>query len=491
MNNSSSAAVAASPRDATPAPIGERIADAPRPPGPVVVVRRGAATWSVPAGDSERLLGNSAPDWFALESSPCATCVKSGHHRSTWRVALDGGRTVFAKVFDDRGVSVAALWRRWTHNTPAEREWRVMLALRARKTPVTQPLALGFSETPLRRFVLLAEGINGATNLTQAWSARRIATLYPLECVQKPLSPVGGEGRVRGSSDALLERSSANKLIGAVARLWASSHDCGFAHPDGHPANVLVFTLPTGDPAAMFVDVAGGLRRIPSPRASEPVSTRHAIRSLAQLDQYFHRTATRSQRLRFWRRYWSLREKSADIAAILGRRVRPGRTISAERRLLCRLFDESAVHAAALARQRDRRLRRNGKYFARLAFGDGWHATVTQQLERRHLFPEPHVPDRTAEQWRELLRSLVESSVSRERIAADPTIRCVRCPSQGTFASVIRSLVGSPARRVFERCHQLRHRDIAAPLALAYLERRSPLGLVRESFLVVPESGRK
>lgn len=457
VNDSTSIAVAASPRDATTAPIGERIADAPRPTGPLVIVRRGAATWSVMAGDSERLLGNSAPDWFALESSPCAAFVKCGYHRSTWRVTLDGGRTVFAKVFDDRGVSLPALWQRRTHNTPAEREWRVMLALRARKAPVTQPLALGVSETPLRRLVLLAEGVDGATNLTQAWSARRIANLPPLE------------------------RSSANELIGAVARLWASSHDCGFAHPDGHPANVLIFTSPTDQSAAVFVDVAGSLRRIPSPRASKPVRTRHALRSLAQLDQYFHRTATRPQRLRFWRSYWSLRESPADV---VGSRL-------AERRLLRRLFDESAVHAAALARQRDRRLRRNGKYFARIALGDGWHATVTQELERRHLFPEPQVPDRTAEQWRELFRSLIESSGSRERIAADPTIRCVHCRPKGVLARVIESLVGSPARQVYERCHQLRHRDIAAPLALAYLERRSPLGLVRDSFLVVPESVRK
>jgi hypothetical protein len=464
VNDSTSAAVAASPHDATTAPTDELIADSPRPTGPVVVVRRGVATWFVTAGDSERLLVDSAPDWFALESSTNATCVKRGHQRSTWRVALDCGRTVFAKVFDDRGLSLPALWQRWTHNTPAEREWRVMLALRARKSPVTQPLALGVSETPRRRLVLLSEGVAGATNLIQAWSERRIATLQPLE------------------------RSSANELIGAVATLWAVSHDCGFAHPDGHPANILILTSPTGDPAAMFVDVAGGLRRMPSPRASEPVSTRRAIQSLAQLDQYFHRTATRSQRLRFWRSYWSLRKKSADV---VGSRVRPGRTIPAERRLLRRLFDESAVHAAALARQRDRRLRRDGKYFARLSLGDGWHATVTQQLERRHLFPEPHAPDRTAEQWRELLRSLVASSVSRERIASDPTIRCVRCPSQGKFASVIRSLVGSPARHLFEHCHQLRHRDMAAPLALAYLERRSPLGLVSESYLVVPENVRK
>jgi hypothetical protein len=454
VNDSTSAAVAASPRDATTAPIGELIADAPRPPGPLVVVRRGAATWSLLAGDSEKLLGSSAPDWFALESSPNTTCVKRGHQRSTWRVALNCGRTVFAKVFDDRSVSLAALWQRWTHNTPAEREWRASLALRARNVPVVQPLALGITDGPPRRLVLLTEGVDGATNLTQAWAARRTATS---------------------------ERSRAGGLIGAVARLWASSHDCGFAHPDGHPANVLILTSPAGQAAALFVDVAAGLRRIPSPRASEPVSTRHAIRSLAQLDQYFHRTATRSQRLRFWRCYWSLREKSADV---VGSRL-------AERRMLRRLFDESAVHAAALARQRDRRLRRDGKYFARLAFGDGWHATVTQQLERRHLFPEPQVPDRTAEQWRELLRSFIELPAVQPRIAADPTIRYVRCQSQGTFASAIRSLVGSPARQVFERCHQLRHRDIAAPLTLAYLERRSPLGLVRESFLVVPENVRK
>jgi len=396
-------------------------------------------------------LGTAAPDWFALQPGPIAECVKRGHQRSTWRVALGSERTIFAKMFDDSGKSLLALWRRWTHNTPAEREWRASLSLRARGVPVVQPLALGVLRGPQRGFVLLTKGVDGATNLAQTWSALRTATSQPSE------------------------QSRTNALISTVARLLAVSHERGFAHPDCHPQNILVFTSAEGDPAALFVDVAAGLTAIPSARATGGVSTRRALRSLAQLDQYFRHSATRAQRLRFWRYYGTLRASS--------------RNFPTTPHLLPALARESAMHSAALARQRDRRIRRDGKYFARLKLGGGWRATVTLNLERRHLFPEPRVPDRTAEEWRALLQSVVMSSTSDRQVGCDATIRCVRYRPQGVLACVIESLVGSEARRVFERCHRLRHRDIAAPLTLAYCERRGLMGLLRESVLIVPICG--
>ncbi len=56
--------------------------------------------------------------------------------------------------------------------------------------------------------------------------------------------------------------------------------------------------------------------------------------------------------------------------------------------------------AIRLAWQRDRRLRGDQKYFATLSIGDGWRAGVVLTLERRHLFPEVGLQDRTEAQWR-------------------------------------------------------------------------------------------
>ena len=420
--------------------------------GPVKVVCRGDAKWSVVSSEVERLLKEVSVDWFALESCSSATLVKCGQHRSVWRIARDGGKTIFAKVFDDRGPSPFSAWRRWTHHTPAEREWRALLSLQARRVPVIQPLALGVSMRSHRRMVLLTEGVSDAVNLTEAW----------LAC---------GAAVSRGT-----ERSSADRLILAVARFWANSHDRGFAHPDGHSANVLVQSTHAEYTTCLFADVAGGLRGSQSPRASRPNDIQRAIRSLAQIDQHFQRVATRTQRLRFWRHYWSSRENrlsNADNPVF-------------ERRLLARFRDESAVHAADLARQRDRRVQRDGKYFARLTLGDSWRAVVTLQLERRHVFPEPYVPDRTVNEWRELLHPLVKSSARQDQFSLEPTIRCVRFSSNGLADSAYQRLVGSPARRFFIRCHQLRHRDIAASLTLAYLEHATSLGLVDDSMLVLP-----
>jgi hypothetical protein len=43
-------------------------------------------------------------------------------------------------------------------------------------------------------------------------------------------------------------------------------------------------------------------------------------------------------------------------------------------------------------------------------------------------------------------------------------------------------LFGSPHRRAFARAHQLRHRDIRAPLLLAYMEERD--GTIQGTYLL-------
>jgi len=384
------------------------------------------------------LVGQSAPNWFELDRDPRATLVKSGHRRRTWRVSLSN-EVIFAKAFDaKRGNPVSRLAYAIGLGA-AHREWRASRAAQCREVPAVRCLALG---TDRRRgaAVLLSEALPDAIPLSQVWEREKSS------------------------------RPAALALIESVARLFASAHNRGFVHRDAHPSNILM--QPTADAGwdAKYVDLHGAYL------FKDTASTRCSVRSLAQLDHYFQRRATRSQRWRFLQSYVSLRRLY---------------NVSGERRvffrgLLSSIARARAIHAAALARQRDRRIHRNGKYFATIALGNGWKGTFVLQLERRHAFPEPTVPDRSEHDWRNLLQVVFMSDERRrngDTLAAHGV--CVeRAGPIGIRAQLLWSLNGSPQRKEFIRSHRLRHRDIPNELILACLEHRGTAGLIDETILV-------
>jgi hypothetical protein len=136
------------------------------------------------------------------------------------------------------------------------------------------------------------------------------------------------------------------------------------------------------------------------------------------------------------------------------------------------------LHAEGLARKRDRRLRRTSKYFASIRLEGRWRATVALELERRHVFPEPHVPNRAIDDWRQELAELLggeSESVAVEKFRA-----------AGNAEGLSWRMFGSPARRAFEAAHRCRHRDEPAELILGFLERKCPIGLIAEAWILRP-----
>ncbi|MFQ5494326.1 MAG: hypothetical protein ACE5EX_03000, partial [Phycisphaerae bacterium] len=126
-----------------------------------------------------------------------------------------------------------------------------------------------------------------------------------------------------------------------------------------------------------------------------------------------------------------------------------------------------ANHAATLARRWDRRLRGDGRYFSAVTLPDGWRAVVVLRLERRHVFPEPGVPDRTEPQWRQLLpEAIAIAEGNGSRPPAGLRVEVDRAPG------LLAALRGSRHRRAFQQCHQRRHRGQAAELLLGVLEHR-------------------
>jgi len=441
-----------------PTQTGLRLRDGAKPDrstDSLVRLARPGARWRLRGGWQERLLGPHAPDWFDLEHERRAEHIKSGHLRNTWRVALDE-QIVFAKVIELRG------WRsRLKHRlfgAAVSREWRASLRAESIGVPVVRCLAFGHASGDPTRLALLTQGQEHASTLLDAW----------LRC------------HAEGMANE--QRSGAVAIIDAVVALVSAAHDRGFVHGDEHPNNILLAgrNAPAGV-TACYVDTHAARF------LSAPVAVHRTLGSLAQLDQLFHRIATRTQRLRFFKRYFQARSALGGA----------GDVPSAERQFLRRLALATERHAERLARHWDRRIGRDGKYFKTLKFDQGWKVTLVSALERPHVFsevsalerphvfPEVHIPEGTEKNWRAILEPILHRvETLRSGEAIDHGGLRTECDRPRGLAQRIKATVGrSPARRVFERCHRLRHRDIYTELILAYGERRRR-GLVDRTILV-------
>jgi tRNA A-37 threonylcarbamoyl transferase component Bud32 len=407
----------------------------------VLACVHGRARWWIEHDWTERLIGPKAPNWFKLSGDPRATRQKAGHRRGIWKVEL-GDRVVYAKVSRLPKHSLRERLRLSLRITPAEREWRVARAARQRGAPVVHFVGLAVRGGGRPGTILLSEAVPKSRTLAAAWAAT---------------------GRMTASD----RRAARLTLIDEVASMYAQAHRSGLVHADNHPQNILVAQ------EAILVDLPGGLLR------SRAARHRDRVRTLAQLEHHFRRIASRSERLRFAKTYLDA----------LGHGHR-----SQVRRFLGQIAESRADHAVHLARIRDRRLRGDGKYFGRIrAGGDlAYRATVVLKLERRHVFPEPGVPDRTLDDWKSLLASVAarDSGTSAHpgpsmTEARGHDLSVVHYQAQSFWERLKWTLLGSPPAQFFRRCHQLRHRDITAPLPLAMMSGRTGW-LIARAWLILP-----
>ena len=446
-----------------------------------VRVGRGDGDWIVCRRAAKRLLGQDAPDWFALDGCGQAEVVKSGLRRRVWRVEMSGG-TVFVKECRPEGAT--GRLRCLVSGTACEREWRATVHARRQGVPTIEVLGVGVSRSHAGRAVLISGAHGSGQSLADVW--RSIQEVSPHE-----------------------RQEAIRRLISSVADLFARSHNAGVFHRDAHPKNILVRSSRDGRYEPVFADLYGAVTRsmwgrakmifavpawrrakmifaVPAKMTSAVPFLPLAVRSLAQADQYFHRCASRSQRLRFVREYLGWEGKDNLC------RTRPGRrgvTELAQRRVVVKSVLRSRRRlGAALARRRDRRMRQPGKYFCHLDLAGRWSAWVVLELARRHVFPEPHVPDRDADAWRASLEALLAGSELKSPSAFDwPDSSCqveVISP-HGLARAIWWRLAGSPYRREFVRSHRLRHRDRWSVLRAGVLERRRFLR-VDQSALLTP-----
>jgi len=402
--------------------------------------------WLVRGDAAEALFGPDAPSWSDLMREPRASSVKAGFRRMTWRITL-ANRAVYAKVLHGQGLldhvkSRCAL-------SGVHREWRAARKADALGIPVAKPLAVGVrcSRPPMAIYV--CEAVEDARPLPEAWKEDGTA------------NHTAGPTR--------------RALIAAVARLYAVAHHHGMYHTDGHPNNVLVRSRPTMASEAVFIDLPWvQIRR-------RPLGTNATAASLAQLDHYFRRAATKTDRLRFVHAYYAARHAFEDDCALTDR----------IRILLAAIAEARGRHTFKLAARRDRRLRGKSAYFQRIRLGRGWSGLFAMRLGRRHVFDLTGQPDRTEADWRRIVRKITELPVSTpltecSALRADG-FRLDTAQASGLHDRFWWTLRGSPQLDSFLEAHRRRHRDEPAPLLLGYAERRRG-GLVDLTVTFRPEA---
>ncbi len=405
-------------------------------------------TWQVRTSWLQRLTGLEAPDWLHLIESDKAQRVKCGRGREVWRVKL-GEDIVYAKVAGP--THWLDTLKTFLVGTSAKREWRAIRKALAHGVSVVEPLAVGVERGGGKHSVLITHAFERGTDLGKCWS--------DLQSLRRGTSEYSSTVEVR-------------VLIDTLAGFIADSHQKGFVHRDLHPANILVRKVHDCGYEFRFVDLLG------SCVCRSAVERSAAIRSLSQLHQFFGRVSSKTHRLRFLRAYLSY----------IGLFGQGGAAKHLRREWVGSMLTQVAHDAQSLARQRDRRLHRSGKYFTQLRRRGGWGGVVTLALERRHVFSEPAVEDRNEKEWSTLLSEVLPKLASCKGGEGSLEFEGLQWRYQRAASLLERwrwTWLGSPAKRAFLDSQRKRHRGHNAPLILGYFQ-RAQLGLVDLSVSVHP-----
>ncbi len=428
-------------------------------PGAWLLLNRGGWTWRIDPVWRELLDDARSPDWTHLGREPRATRVKSGEARAVWRVDA-GNNAFYAKIV--QSTNFLARWRRRLFGSDADRECRIASDASSRGIDTVRPIAAGEGTIDSRpASILITLGLRDARPLMDFWSAlddRR-----------------GAARRVK------------NDVIDATAGLVARAHARGFLHDDLHAGNVLIQT--TGERhRPVFVDLQ-------NVHLKRRVSDDEAIVNLVQLNQWFRFHAAVIDRVRFFERYLHWRKALGlpdDASSVLH---------GDRRALLHRLDPQVAEHARTLNAKRDRRVLREGRYFAALRLADHWRAHVF--LETKHPVAGSMTCSLrcTRDQWRAWLTQPARLAAPRDpgavlKSSASVTVNRATLPmvdgppveiicKRSRRSSFLKRLpfVPSRAMRSWRRGHALLHRRIPTACPLAVVERRR-LGLLLDSLLI-------
>ena len=389
--------------------------------------------------------------------------VKDNATREVWRATIAGG-TYYLKYYIRRAGKDSL--KRLFRDPPCQAEWNG--GIYARRAGIAAVRPAGYT-VELRcggrpRSLLVTEAVEPAYALSEYWQT------------------------LQSDEDAHRRRHDTARLVELLAEMIARAHQAGFEHRDMHAANILAQVVVPGRYRTVFVDLQ-------SARLGVPVSDRAVVRNLAQLNQWFRRHGTLADRLRFLRAYLRWRGEYETV-------FRHGRSLGLSfQELVQALRGAAERHAQRLWAQRDRRVRRSGRYFSRFRLDHGWRAQVFVRC--KHPLPESRASTLTLTRdwWRRQLQNPLRwfqgdaAEACKDSHSATVT-RAVLSHEQANLPVIIKrprarnwrrrisqALAPSRSTRGWETGHALLHRDIVTARPLAFLERR--LGpLVLDSLLI-------
>jgi len=294
-----------------------------------IIERGGRRWWIRPA--AEPLL---AEGWPPDEPSRLVA-VKRGASRTVFRCAA-GGATFYVKVYAASGLLRGLRAR--IGMGPGRREWEALAAARAAGLDVPEPVALARGAAE----VLVTREIAGGRPLDEYLFERYFEPLpgdppYP---GARPPELVALYRRRREPPEGTIgPRALAERLAELVGRLA----EADLHLPDLHPGNILISGEP-GQWRLSLVDLA---------EAVHPAPAETTLKHLMQLEHFFEPITSVSERMRCLARLRATRDDAPDARLVA---------------------EATAVYRQRFYRRRDRRTRRQSKYFRRIAVGPwrGW-----------------------------------------------------------------------------------------------------------------------
>jgi hypothetical protein len=390
------------------------------------------------------------------------TRVKHNGSRDVWRATLSG-RTYFVKYYFADGW--LARGKHLLRGPACMTEWNGGIFAMQRGIPAVRPA--GYTPNAIcggrRCSILVTEAIEPAYSLDDYWLT------------------------IRSDADGPRRRADVATLVDCLAAMIAHAHQSGFEHLDMHPANILVQPQGGRRYRTLFVDLQ-------SARLGAPLDDHAVVRNLAQLNQWFRRHSSVSDRLRFLRAYVRWRNEHET-------NFPQGRPLGLEfKGLVAALRVAAHRHAERLWAQRDRRITRTGRYFARVTLRGGWRGVVAVRSKRASDASTASSCVLDPQWWRrqltDPLRWFADPTQMAKESHSATVVRTVLLHEEAPIPVIVKRPLPRNAARALRhamppsRCrkawnigHQLLHRDIPAARPLAMIERRAG-PFVRDSVLV-------
>jgi tRNA A-37 threonylcarbamoyl transferase component Bud32 len=445
---------------------------ASRPPRQLVRIEAGGVHWELAAEYRDALVG---PDGLRLEewlAAGRAQVVKTGPHRTVYRVNLPGLRFYLKH---NRLSDLRAWLRELVRPAKARIEYDRALAVAACQVPTVVPLALG--ESPR------GAGPGDSFLITRSLDGAEPMNTFVLTTL--PTFPPKRQVQIK------------QRLARELGRLIARMHDAGIVHNDLHPGNLLLRLSEDDHPCLYLIDLH-------SVRLGRPLGWFASRTNLTLLNRWCVLQTGRTDRLRFWQAYCQARavpgwwraggrlvdwlgaakQKSLSTPPAFARRPLAPPTVTA----LARDVEEHTwLSNLRFWRSRDRRCLVSNRYYRQVRAADTAGYAVSD-LDADALQPLLADPDAPFDQpGAVLLKNSRSSTVTELDVRVGGILRrCIYKRFRVTSCTdPWMALLRPPgAVRSWVFGHGLRDRCLPTPRPLAVLHRQRH-GLLYESYLLM------